>query len=123
MIRQIKYLLLHRYTLALISNSIENSIPGVYTSEWQLLDHQLKDTLTISRISSFGNIYEVSYTMEKIQQEGNVRKSEYVRVDHWKAFYDFRLRHLVEINFNRSVFFIPEQHKALYEDREVTQKR
>ncbi len=113
------YLVLDGYKNALLANSVENMIPGVYEVEWQLQEQIMKDTLTITCLSAVGNVYEVCFKMEKIERNENVQKIVRVRLDYWKGFYDGRVRQLVDMNMDRMVSFLPEEHKAIYENRDL----
>lgn len=113
------YLVLDGYKSALLANSVENMIPGVYQVEWQLQDQIVRDTLTITCLSPIGNVYEVCFKMEKIDRTEDVQKIVRVRLDYWKGFYDGRVRQLVDMNMDRMVSFLPEEHKAIYENRDL----
>jgi hypothetical protein len=113
------YLVLDGYKNALLANSVENMIPGVYEVEWQLQEQIMRDTLTITCLSTVGNVYEVCFKMEQIDRTENVQKIVRVRLDCWKGFYDGRVRQLVDMNLDRMVSFLPEEHKAIYENRDL----
>ena len=109
------YVLLDGYRKSLSSSFVEDCIPGRYISEVKNPVDTLRGTLIINCLSSSGNVYEVSYHLEELTEAGNVQQTKSVHRESWLGFYDPRVRHLVELNLDKMVSFIPEKRVALYQ--------
>ena len=108
------YVLLDGYRKSLSASFVEDCIPGRYVSEVKTSSGMIRGTLTISCLSSSGNVYGVSYDIDELTESGNVQQTKNTYQESWLAYYDHRLRHLVETNLDKMVSFIPEKRVALY---------
>jgi len=110
----LKYVLLDSYRKALTASFVEDCIPGRYVSEVTLLDETVRGTLTISCLSSSGNVYEVSYNIDELTIAGNLQQTKSIHRECWLGYYDPRVRLLVETTLDKVVSFVPERRAALY---------
>lgn|SRR6185437_11951064 len=113
----LRYVLLDAYRKCLSASFVEDCIPGRYVSEFKTLTETVRVTLTISCLSSTGNVYEVCYLVDELSEAGNIQQTKNTYRQSWLGYFDPRLRHLVEINLDKMVSFIPEKRVALYETR------
>jgi hypothetical protein len=105
------------YRKALSANFVEDCISGSYVSEVKMPEHTVRGTLSISCLSSTGNVYEVSYQIDELTAAGNVQQTRNIHREAWLGFFDSRVRQLVEMNLDKSVSFLPEQRRAVYQSK------
>lgn len=111
------FVLMDAYRKALSANFVEDCISGSYVSEVKMPEHTVRGTLSISCLSSTGNVYEVSYQIDELTAAGNVQQTRNIHREAWLGFFDSRVRQLVEMNLDKSVSFLPEQRRAVYQSK------
>lgn len=113
----LRFVLLDAYRKALTAHFVEECIAGSYVSEVKLPERTVRGTLNISCLSSTGNIYEVFYKIDEMTEVGSVQQTRSLHEERWLGFFDSRVRLLIEMNLDKTVSFIPEQRRAVYQSK------
>lgn len=111
------FVLMDAYRKALTAHFVEECISGSYVSEVKTPERTVRGTLNINCLSSTGNVYEVSYQIDELTEAGTVQQTRSVHREAWLGFFDSRVRQLVEMNLDKSVSFLPEQRRAVYQSK------
>jgi hypothetical protein len=97
------------------SAMVEYLMPGSYAGQIKDGDYVVKHTLTIVSLSGVGNVYELTHKTEEWVESGNDQNVLNVKTEKWYGAYDHRLRRLVDMDFQRTVAFIPENRSVVLE--------
>lgn len=83
---------------------------------------RLTERLTISRISTMGEVYRIVKTISRMQKNADQVTLE-EQYEEWKAVFDSATRQLVGIGNSRKCCFIPEKSLLLLGDVAYTKEK
>ena len=99
---------------------VRYGISGTYTSEER--DGQIirKVTIIVTCISEVGNVYEVSYKVDVIQEADNIQHISNEHFEKWFGFYDRNIQRIVYLDGQKMVAYLPETRQLTYQSFKLT---
>jgi len=107
------------YLNACCSLLVRLRMAGTYVKEATEGASLLKYTLTVTCVSEIGNVYEVSFKIDELQEKGNVEHIVHLHSERWTGFYDGSIRRLVSVNREKMIAFIAENRNIIYQGRQL----
>lgn len=101
---------------------VRYSFPGTYTSEEKDGEIVRRVTIIITCLSEIGNVYEVSYKVDVIQEAENIQHISNEYYEKWFGFYDRNIQRIVYLDGQKMVAYLPETRQLTYQSFRLTKQ-